>query len=165
MICLMRCVVGVALLVLGGSPALGTDPAHFDLLCDGTLRESIMQQSQTPARRFLRLSIDLQTKRFCLDRLCGSLSMVSQDRLAYHCDIDNNGDRPPEAVRLCPTSRLQSSGGPFLSQDDFVFYFETGVFKRSARGRVGDIVSGPYWLAFDGKCQRTSYTGVPADGQ
>jgi hypothetical protein len=125
------------------------DKTHFDLVCHGS-GQDIFERPQSS----MRLSLDLDNGRFCIDTFCDGLTQMADDKLDYHC---HGRDKFCEPV--------MSTGGPFVSDEDFVFDRAFGRFSRMSSGSVGDLHSRPFSASFSGNCHRAPFTGTQTNAR
>jgi hypothetical protein len=151
----LRVAILVAL-VAPASVARGQDAARFDLVCQGATAGAI---HGAPSPTTLRLRVDLDQKRFCLEAFCDVLQ-VNGATLEFHCQ--DKGGQACKLRSLSNDGRLlsYSTAGPFVRKEDIIIDRPTGVILRDVSGMHGDIVSQPFSTAFSGLCATAPFTGL-----
>jgi hypothetical protein len=100
----------------------------------------------SPARTQVsfRLTYNVTSRRFCLDRFCDALTAATPERVEYHCRSGRT---------FCEPGQITSTAGPFITREDFTFDRRTLAFTRTSSGSVGDPASRPFTSQASGSCR------------
>jgi hypothetical protein len=129
------------------------DRMHFDLVCRGWTQETIREPPASSTAETIRLRVDLEADKFCIDAYCDSFSIVDDRYLEYHCRAPVNG-------QFCRAAGYWSAMLVSLDEDDFRVDRVAGTFERTSKGTGGDLVPLSVSLSFTGNCDLLPFTGL-----
>jgi hypothetical protein len=133
-------------------PAFADDkgPVRFDLICNGMMDHTTWNGhiSKTFTTRF---RVDLKSNAFCTEDYCGAFTQQDGPKLVYHCKAV-----PGQVCGADP----DSTGGPFIHNDDFVIDRSSGSFHRTSSGSEGDIAPTSFSESYSGDCVISPFTGL-----